>query len=874
MNSGQSLRDQYDTLSSFKLLNEEIPNWITDNLNSSFPLRPYQREAILRFIYYIEKHPNRPLPTWLLFQMATGSGKTLIMAAQILYLYSRGYRNFIFFVNSNNVIEKTKDNFLNNESPKYLFSQEIKFNEKNIKVKEVEEFQAVNNDNINILFITIQGLHYNLNFPIENFVTFEDFKDKNIVMLSDEAHHINSLTKKKLNKEDEENLSSWEHTITRIAKSNPLNLLLEFTATIDMNNDSIKRKYHDKLIYEYSLKQFRLDGYSKEVNVLTSDLDQNERALQALILSQYRKKIAERNDIMLKPVILFKSKKISDSQAFEEEFHKYLNGLNGEQISKILDTTSSEVLRKVRAFLARENISLDNLAIELKEEFSPTRCISVNSKEDAESSQLTVNSLELKGNPIRAIFAVNMLNEGWDVLNLYDIVRLYVTRDARAGVPGKTTIAEAQLIGRGARYFPFNIHEFGDKFKRKFDEDADNELKILEDFFYHSKTDSKYIDELRTALVSTGIIPPEAKEISVKVKDTIKKTEFWKDGVLFLNKKVPNLKKETSNLLGMSIQKSFKFSLYTGITSDLEIFEPKTGLDPVRESKGFKFSEIPIEIVLKAMSMLNFYHFTNLTKYFPGLKRARDFITQDGFLKEFGIEISGTNFQLANISRKELLSAVISALIDLSSSLRRISTDYVGTYEFTQVSLKNIVKDKTLHVAIDEGTSQERGRSMKETPNPELRLNLITNDWYIYEDNFGTSEEKFFIKFLDSAMSRLKKKFTEVYLLRNENLFQVFRFSDGSAFEPDFALFLKENEESAFRSYQLFIEPKGTHLLEHDKWKEEFLKLIKEKYKIGETLYTNENYKLIGLPFFNENRKNEFTIEFENSIGLNGSVII
>ena len=38
--------------------------------------------------------------------MATGSGKTLIMACAILTLYQKGYRNFLFFVNSNNVLTK------------------------------------------------------------------------------------------------------------------------------------------------------------------------------------------------------------------------------------------------------------------------------------------------------------------------------------------------------------------------------------------------------------------------------------------------------------------------------------------------------------------------------------------------------------------------------------------------------------------------------------------------------------------------------------------------------------------------------------------------------------------------------------------------
>ena len=58
------------------------------------------------------------------------------------------------------------------------------------------------------------------------------------------------------------------------------------------------------------------------------------------------------------------------------------------------------------------------------------------------------------------------LNEGWDVLNLFDIVRCYTTRDAKAGKPGKTTVAEAQLIGRGARYFPFVTDDYPDQYQR------------------------------------------------------------------------------------------------------------------------------------------------------------------------------------------------------------------------------------------------------------------------------------------------------------------------------------------------------------------------------------------------------------------------
>ncbi len=211
--------------------------------------------------------------------MATGSGKTLIMAGLIIYLYSLGYRNFLFFVNNTNIIEKTKNNFLNPLSIKYLFSEVLSIEDKRIEIKEVDNFQATNPDNINISFSTIQGLHSHLNNPRENSLTYEDFEDKKIVLLSDEAHHINVAAKsgKKLTKAEQENITCWEGTVNRIFNANEENILLEFTATVDLSIPEIEEKYKDKIIFDYSLKQFRNDGYSKEVKVLQADLEPIER---------------------------------------------------------------------------------------------------------------------------------------------------------------------------------------------------------------------------------------------------------------------------------------------------------------------------------------------------------------------------------------------------------------------------------------------------------------------------------------------------------------------------------------------------------------------------------------------------------------------
>ena len=50
-------------------------------------------------------------------------------------------------------------------------------------------------------------------------------------------------------------------------------MLLEYTATIDIENRAIFEKYKDKVIFRYDPKGFRNDGYSKDVKVLQADLE-------------------------------------------------------------------------------------------------------------------------------------------------------------------------------------------------------------------------------------------------------------------------------------------------------------------------------------------------------------------------------------------------------------------------------------------------------------------------------------------------------------------------------------------------------------------------------------------------------------------------
>ncbi len=192
-----------------------IPNSIAANLK--FGIRPYQEEAFKRYIFLdredLDEKPDKPYH--LVYNMATGSGKTLVMAGLMLYLYEKGYHNFLFFVNSNNIIQKTKDNFLNPHASKYLFKDKIIMNGKEVLIKEIDNFKESDHQNINIKFTTIQQLHIDLNNTKENSVTYKDFKDKKIVLIADEAHHLSSATKSK-----GALFGSWEGTVLEILNQN------------------------------------------------------------------------------------------------------------------------------------------------------------------------------------------------------------------------------------------------------------------------------------------------------------------------------------------------------------------------------------------------------------------------------------------------------------------------------------------------------------------------------------------------------------------------------------------------------------------------------------------------------------------------------
>lgn len=123
-------------------------------------------------------------------------------------------------------------------------------------------------------------------------------------------------------------------------KINSNNILLDFTATMDFNNQNIAEKFKNKTLYKYDLTQFRKDGYSKEIELLQTDADINYRIVQALILNIYRQALAASQGVNLKPVILFKSKTIAESNRNESDFHTLIDNLQLNAIDEVDNNTN------------------------------------------------------------------------------------------------------------------------------------------------------------------------------------------------------------------------------------------------------------------------------------------------------------------------------------------------------------------------------------------------------------------------------------------------------------------------------------------------------------------------------------------------------
>src|SRR5690625_4116613 len=852
------------------LFNEQL-DWVTPTYISKnmVPTFRYYQDAALRFFHYAQTDASFRFRNvnHVLFNMATGSGKTDLMAGLILYLYQEhGYQNFLFLVNTNGVLSKTIDNLTNQGSEKYLYTPDIEIDGERVEIRQVETFPKIQSKNtIYLKLATVQRVAADIYTQKENSMGEEDYARDKTVILGDEAHHFSASTKS-----EKETEQSWEKAISTILNANEDNRLLEFTATIDLENKNVYEKYKDKVLYRYALDRFIQDKYSKNVKRIQSSNTDVDNMLNVILLSEYRRRYAlEKHGVYMKPVIMFKSQRIDASNEAHEQFNRLVETLTVESLKSFLERQAqiaseddSETLALAHEYY-RNHDSLSDVVRDIKRELAPTRIINANDTSQSgileKGHYEALNSLESPSNLYRVIFAVARLTEGWDVLNLFDIVRL--SDDPKTKGTKATTMSEAQLIGRGARYYPFLL-EGERSFTRRFDDDSKDSL-VLETIHYHTINEPQYLKNLVSALDEMNLPTGEDKKnplLDVKVKPSFKQTDAWKYGKVYYNEtiKVDDHYYDSLEKYGVDTKNDVIIPYISALKEvsykDEQVQEDYSNAYNVAITFDRRYLE-------KIMNRLSFYHFSNLKKYIPLLKSREEFL-RENWLNIYNRTIYVTiprTMDSSVLTPTEKLNILERYFSDVAKQIKAGFSKHRGTGKFIGYPIKEYIANYRKRVP-----NYDTGRMVLQQDPQTVQRYELKEDYYVYDTAIINLTEKQLIDRIAERVSELKEVYEDVYLIRMDenmhresaknNKLKLHQFGSGhdeinlAGFQPDFILYL----QNADYFIQIFIEPKGRNI-EEEQWKEDLLAYINEHE--AEIIFEDEttDVKIKGVKFYTMN---------------------
>jgi type III restriction enzyme len=364
------------------------------------------------------------------FSIATGVGKTRLMAAIITYMYTMGMsRNFFILAPGKTVYNKLKEDFGNPAFSKYVF--------KGIDVFVHNPPVVITSDN----YAQQAGLFASIEVRI-NIFNFQAFvrdttpekgekgkgkpprikrlseylgqsywshlaAQKDLVLLMDEAHRYHA-----------------DKTKSAIEELKPI-IGFELTATPYDNKDQPFKN----IVYEYSLAQALHEGkYIKEPAIATrANFDKKGKTDEEI----------ER--IKLEDGVSVHETTKAELQRYAQEYDRPV--VKPFVLVACKDTTHA---KSVYDYISSQDFYRGAYAGKTLQIDSTTK--------DDDKEQLFL-SLESPDNAIEIVIHVAMLKEGWDVTNLYTIVPLRASN--------AITLIE-QTIGRGLR-LPYGAR-VGDKF--------------------------------------------------------------------------------------------------------------------------------------------------------------------------------------------------------------------------------------------------------------------------------------------------------------------------------------------------------------------------------------------------------------------------
>ncbi|MDT3919802.1 restriction endonuclease subunit R, partial [Staphylococcus saprophyticus] len=416
--------------------------------------------------------------------------------------------------------------------------------------------------------------------------------------------------------------------------------------------------------------------------------------------------------------------------------------------------------------------------------------------------------------------------------------------DEKKKVNKNATNAEAQLIGRGARYYPF-IYEKEKSYKRRFDNEF-SDLKAIETLHYHTINDSSYIKNLHQSLTEAKVqTNADINEIHEgKVKNKFKKTDLFKFGKIYVNKTVPTTAEDYKNLENYSASREYQKDLFKVSESNLT-----QGIKALAEDRKEVKLKLNKPLLQKALRSNPFFRYSNLKEYVPSITSMETFIESKDFLGDLEISVTiPKEMDISDIRPKLKLSVLNDYLSKLETKIKNNYLKVKGTPIFEGIKLSELIDDYVVEV-------NNVNRDVTDLDDQKRPKNMEQHDWYIYDKAIVNGLERDLIDLINNMVEDLQNKYDEVYLIRNERKIKFREINGVRGFMPDFLLYLKDNEYT----YQVFVEPKGQHLLLNDKWKEQFMLSLNERDDI-EVLAEDENVRLVGLCFYSDDstKRKEF----------------
>ncbi len=474
----------------------------------------------------------------------------------------------------------------------------------------------------------------------------------------------------------------------------------------------------------------------------------------------------------------------------------------------------------------------------MQTKFKKSTQINTNNEKELEKGMLLLNSLEDRDNPKRVIFSVDKLNEGWDVLNLFDIVRL------KNKASQKDTTKDAQLIGRGARYYPFSYNDFKPSriefYQRKFD--LDNSLSALERLDYHAIYNSEFIAQLNKGLreLGLGFIEKEKEKTTIPLTPTKRFKCYY----------ASNKREKNNNLFNKDYTDSVKVKLQSLHVPLFAFGVREKKVDFKEENKGdttyyipHTLDKIPLNYFLKALNLKNL-DFKTLKKAF----KKHAFNNKVEFIERYVSSLK-INFHKSQKfdDNKTLLKLAVYIIENLKDTLLKEQ----DKYEVSALELKEF---------------ETHNKSLSAS---EWEKDIPFYEWLLFKDmrKLDSDLEREFLVFINDHKEVLDKKFKEWCVLRNDHFAELKVFCNiedspyyAQGFEPDFILFAQTHSDE-FLGFTCYKEAKGEHLEPSSAWKEEFLEMLENAALKSH----NKKLDLKGLPFFtlhNSVVNGEFTTAF------------